>query len=78
MDINEIIRQVTEEICAKYGASGVASANDGMDPAGMAKYIDHTYLKPEASLEDIRRICDEAKIPHCQRLCEPFLREICR
>ena len=37
MDINEIIRQVTEEICAKYGASGVASANDGMDPAGMAK-----------------------------------------
>ena len=69
MDINEIIRQVTEEICAKYGASGVASANDGMDPAGMAKYIDHTYLKPEASLEDIRRICDEAKKYHTASVC---------
>ena len=30
-------------------------------PADMAKYIDHTYLKPEASVNDIRKICDEAK-----------------
>lgn len=69
MDINEIIRQVTEEICAKYGASGVSSADNGMDPAGMAKYIDHTYLKPEASLEDIRKICDEAKKFHTASVC---------
>ena len=51
MDINEIIRQVTEEICSKYGAqTQTPAASDGYTPADMAKYIDHTYLKPEARL----------------------------
>ena len=69
MDINEIIRQVTEEICAKYGVSGAAPADNGMDAAGMAKYIDHTYLKPEATVEDVRKICDEAKKYHAASVC---------
>lgn len=69
MDINEIIRQVTEEICAKYGVSGNAPADNGMDAAGMAKYIDHTYLKPEATVEDVRKICDEAKKYHAASVC---------
>ncbi len=38
-------------------------------PATMAKYIDHTLLKPEASLEDIRRVCDEAKEFHTASVC---------
>ena len=68
MDINAIIKQVTEEICSKY-AVGTTNANSEYSPAGMAKYIDHTYLKPEASLEDIRRICDEAKKFHTASVC---------
>jgi deoxyribose-phosphate aldolase len=27
----------------------------------IASYIDHTLLKPEATMEDVRKICDEAK-----------------
>ena len=71
MDINEIIRQVTEEICSKYGAQTQtpAAAGDGYTPADMAKYIDHTYLKPEASVNEIRKICDEAKKYHCASVC---------
>ena len=69
MDINEIIRQVTEEICSKYGAQTPAPAAGGQNPADMAKYIDHTYLKPEASVSDIRKICDEAKKYHCASVC---------
>ena len=69
MDINEIIRQVTEEICSKYGAQASAPAAGGQNPADMAKYIDHTYLKPEASVADIRKICDEAKKYHCASVC---------
>ena len=62
MDINEIIRQVTEEICAKYGTQVSApQQSGGMNPADMAKYIDHTFLKPEASVSDIRKICDEVR-----------------
>ncbi len=38
-------------------------------PAGMAKYIDHTLLKPEASAEDIRKICDEAKALNVASVC---------
>ena len=69
MDINEIIRQVTEEICSKYGAQTPAPAAGGQNPADMAKYIDHTFLKPEASVSDIRKICDEAKKYHCASVC---------
>ena len=70
MDINEIIRQVTEEICSKYGAqTQTPPASDGYTPADMAKYIDHTYLKPEASVNEIRKICDEAKKYHCASVC---------
>lgn len=70
MDINEIIRQVTEEICSKYGAqTQTLAAGDGYTPADMAKYIDHTYLKPEASVNEIRKICDEAKKYHCASVC---------
>ena len=70
MDINEIIRQVTEEICSKYGAqTQTPAASDGSTPADMAKYIDHTYLKPEASVNEIRKICDEAKKYHCASVC---------
>lgn len=70
MYINEIIRQVTEEICSKYGAqTQTPAAGDGYTPADMAKYIDHTYLKPEASVNEIRKICDEAKKYHCASVC---------
>lgn len=69
MDINEIIRQVTEEICAKYEGQPAQAANGDLSPAGLAKYIDHTLLKPEASLEDIKKICDEAKKYHFASVC---------
>lgn len=63
MDIKELIRQVTEEVTCCEAAP---AANEN---AGMAKYIDHTYLKPEASIDDIRRICDEAKEYHTASVC---------
>ena len=40
-----------------------------ISPAEMAKYIDHTLLKPQASLEDIRKVCDEAKELHTASVC---------
>lgn len=60
MDINEIIKQVTEEVYKRLEGKQDTAA-DGNSPAAMAKYIDHTILKPGASIEDVRKICDEAK-----------------
>ncbi len=72
MEINEIIRKVTEEVCQQYGitsvnGSSVKSAD--LEPAALAKYIDHTLLKPEASAEDIHKVCDEAKKYHFASVC---------
>ena len=64
MDIKEIIRQVTEEVTE----AAPAHASEGK-PTDIAKYIDHTYLKPEASVSDILRICDEAKALHTASVC---------
>ncbi len=33
----------------------------GRIPEDVARYIDHTLLKPDATLEDIRKLCAEAK-----------------
>ena len=38
-------------------------------PAELAKYIDHTLLKPEASAEDIRRVCAEARALGTASVC---------
>ena len=35
----------------------------------LASYIDHTLLKPEASREQIRAVCDEAKQYHFASVC---------
>ena len=35
----------------------------------LAKYIDHTLLKPDASAAQIKKICDEAKAYHFASVC---------
>ena len=35
----------------------------------LAKYIDHTLLKPDASAAQIKKICDEAKTYHFASVC---------
>lgn len=35
----------------------------------MASYIDHTLLKPEATQEQIKKVCDEAKMYHFASVC---------
>ena len=69
MDINDIIKQVTEEVCAKFGVDGEGGSKGGYSPASMAKYIDHTLLKAEASINDVRKICDEAKRYNFASVC---------
>ncbi|MGI5920084.1 MAG: deoxyribose-phosphate aldolase [Christensenellales bacterium] len=67
MNLDALIQQITEEVIAKLGA-GNAPAKD-YSPASLAKYIDHTLLKPEASQEQIRKVCDEAKKYHFASVC---------
>lgn len=69
MDINAITHEVINEVF--HNDPKVTAPVDCADltAADMARFIDHTYLKQEASLEDIRRICDEAKQFHAASVC---------
>jgi len=43
------------------GAARIGYCGSGAEvPAGLAEYIDHTLLKPDASPTDINQLCDEA------------------
>jgi len=43
------------------GAARIGYCGAGAEvPDGLAQYIDHTLLRPDASLADIDRLCDEA------------------
>ncbi len=68
MDINAIIKQVTEEVCAKYSTPATTQSGD-LSPASLAKYIDHTLLKADASVEGVRKVCDEAKKYNFASVC---------
>lgn len=70
MDQNELINQITREVMkrlqaeinkqgAKLGPGGGGKFT-GADPASLAKYIDHTMLRPEAPLTAFDKLCTEA------------------
>ena len=43
--------------------------NTTYTPASLAAYIDHTFLKPEGSAADIKKICAEAREHHFASVC---------
>jgi deoxyribose-phosphate aldolase len=52
------------------GADRVAFHGDGAHvPVDLAKYIDHTALKPETTADDIDQLCDEAARYHFASVC---------
>lgn len=68
-ELNEIIKKVTEEVCARYDVAGSNAPVGDIPSASLASYIDHTLLKPEASIEDVRKVCDEAKKHQFASVC---------
>lgn len=70
MDINEIVRKAVEEVMKQVQAENSSCAVDGeFAPASLAKYVDHTLLKPDATVDQIRKICEEAKANRFASVC---------
>lgn len=69
MDLNQLIEQITQEVCAKINMANTGEMTDKKSPSSLAKYIDHTLLKPEASQEQVRKVCDEAKKYNFASVC---------
>jgi len=58
-------RRAVDEGAARIGYNG-----NGADvPVEIARYIDHTLLRPDATAEDIDRLCDEAAKYHFAAVC---------
>ncbi|MBI1944324.1 MAG: deoxyribose-phosphate aldolase [Deltaproteobacteria bacterium] len=52
------------------GASRFGAAAGGTAPRGdLASMIDHTLLKPDATREDLQKVCDEARQWHFATVC---------
>ncbi len=73
MDEKELIERITKEIVEKLKEQNVinsvavpvnadiaTSSNSVLIPSDVAKYIDHTLLKPEATASEIDNLCSEA------------------
>jgi len=43
--------------------------NHGYLPDGIAKYIDHTLLKPDASINEVLKLCEEARTYRFASVC---------
>lgn len=54
--VQAILANGASRVTARVGVS-----DKGHVEYDLAKYIDHTLLKPEATLDDVRKLCDEAK-----------------
>lgn len=55
MDIEDLVKRVTEEVLKNMGAAGPEAYG------GVVKMIDHTLLKPDAKRDQVKSVCDEAK-----------------
>jgi deoxyribose-phosphate aldolase len=57
----------------RLGATGLTSVAEadrpGSIPGDLARYIDHTLLKPEATAEQVRNLCAEALEHHFRSVC---------
>jgi deoxyribose-phosphate aldolase len=70
MDQKELIDRITEEVIKRLNRdpqpAGVKDRADSagsvaLAPVDVARYIDHTQLKPEATKEQIETLCKEAR-----------------
>lgn len=64
MDIDKIIREVTQQILGQANSPAAAvpqsAPSQGSYDASYGKYMDHTVLKPETTKSTVAKFCDEA------------------
>jgi len=79
MDQNQLIDKIVSEVVARLRAQSPSNSpgggprgsggTDSLRPEDLARYIDHTLLKPEATEEQIDKLCDEAAKYHFYSVC---------
>ena len=67
--VRQVVAAGATRVSAKSGVSAV--------PQDLAKFIDHTLLKPEATPAEIEKLCKEAKEYHFAAVCvnPPYIKQ---
>lgn len=63
MDVNAMIAEITREVLRRMNEESSGNTVD------VAKTVDHTLLKPDATREQVKKICDEAKANGFASVC---------
>ena len=53
--------RIAERVTRLIGGTGTAAPPSSQAPEAIAKLIDHTLLRPEATRADIKKLCEEAR-----------------
>lgn len=61
MDIEKLIAEITDEVYNKVSSDVNSSTIHKPEETSLAKYIDHTLLKADATQEQIVKLCEEAR-----------------
>ena len=69
MDIEKLIAEITDEIYDKVSAESCGSSGSSGTSMNIARYLDDTLLKADATPEQIIKICREAKEYKCGSVC---------
>ena len=78
MDQNQLIEKIVAEVVARMGSKAAAggaqvpaqaAGTAAPLPSELARYIDHTLLKPEATEEQMKKLCEEASQHHFYSVC---------
>ncbi len=69
MDIEKLIAEITDEIYDKVSAESCGSSGSSGTSMNIARYLDDTLLKADATPEQIIKICREAKEYKCASVC---------
>ena len=72
MDQNQLIERIVAEVVARMGSKGAPAdglVNAAPPASELVRYIDHTLLKPEATEEQIDKLCEEAAKFHFYSVC---------
>ena len=68
MEIEELIKKITEEVCRKLETE-MNNRGAGSAGSGLASMIDHTLLRANATDEQIRKLCQEAREHRFMSVC---------
>lgn len=81
MEVSKLIEEITRDVLKELGQAGHLRLNaeshqqydwserKEISPAALAKMIDHTLLKPDATYSEIEKLCKEAKEYHFASVC---------